>query len=166
MRRSLIRLLGAALALSLLFPAARLRPIAARLSPLLAGHVLSCGQVQPIARPAGAGHCAPVSDGGSVRGPVTGTGVISATGTFAQDAAHASDPLYGTVSATLTTARPGPVQGRPCSPQTGCPPATIITSTVTITQVTGYLQAMLGGQRAILSFLPPPVSARDVPPPP
>jgi len=94
-------------------------------------------------------------------------GIISATGAFAQDAAHAADPLYVTVSATITTARPGPQQGRPCSTRTGCPPATAITSTVTMTNVTGYLQATASdGQRVVLSFLPPPTSAGDATPTP
>ncbi len=92
------------------------------------------------------------------------TGVISATGSFGQDTAHAGDPLYVLVSATITTARPGPRQGHPCSARTGCPPATVIMSTVTMTNVTGYLQAASDGQRVVLSFLPPPLSASDAAP--
>ncbi len=117
----------------------------------------------PIERPRGRGVAIPCAMEGPCGFPVTG--VISATGAFTQDAAHAADPLYVTVNATITTARPGPQQGRPCSTQTGCPPATVITSTVTMTNVTGYLQAAASdGQRIVLSFLPPPASASDVGP--
>ncbi len=102
---------------------------------------------------------------GSCGFPVTG--VISATGAFAQDAAHASDPLYVTVSAVMIMARPGLPQGRPCAPgtETGCPAATVITSTVTLTNVTGYLQVVpADGQRVVLAFLPPPTSASGAAP--
>lgn len=117
----------------------------------------------PIERSRGRGVAIPCAMEGPCGFPVTG--VISATGAFTQDAAHAVDPLYVTVNATITTARPGPQQGRPCSTQTGCPPATVITSTVTMTNVTGYLQAAASdGQRIVLSFLPPPASASDVAP--
>jgi len=119
----------------------------------------------PIERPRGQGATMMCPLEGSCGFPVTG--VISATGSFTQDAAHASDPLYVLVSATITTARPGPQQGRPCSTQTGCPPATVIMSTVTMTNVTGYLQATAtDSQRVILSFLPPPTSASDAAPTP
>ena len=119
----------------------------------------------PIERPRGQGAAIMCPLDGPCGFPVTG--VISATGSFTQDAAHASDPLYVLVSATITTARPGPQQGRPCSTQTGCPPATVIMSTVTLTNVTGYLQATAtDSQRVILSFLPPPTSASDAAPTP
>jgi len=119
----------------------------------------------PIEQPRGQGATMMCPLEGSCGFPVTG--VISATGAFTQDAAHATDPLYVTVSATITTARSDPRQGRPCSTQTGCPPATVITSTVTMTNVTGYLQAVASnGQRVVLSFLPPPTPASDVAPTP
>lgn len=96
------------------------------------------------------------------------SGIITATGRFSQDPAHPSDPTFVTVSATITTARPGPQMGRPCSVQSGCPPPSIITTTVAITGITGYLQATAGKiattqgytgttQTATLSFLPPPL---------
>ena len=119
----------------------------------------------PIERSQGQGAAIPCPMEGPCGFPVTG--VISATGAFTQDAAHASDPLYVTVSATITMAHPGPRQGRPCATQTGCPPATVITSTVTMMNVTGYLQATASdGQRVVLSFLPPPTSAGDAAPTP
>jgi len=119
----------------------------------------------PIERPRGQRTAMMCPLEGSCGFPVTG--VLSATGTFAHDAAHAADPLYVTVSATITAARPGPQQGRTCSTQTGCPPATVIMSTVTMTNVTGYLQAAASdGQRVVLSFLPPPTSASDAAPTP
>lgn len=83
-------------------------------------------------------------------------GVITATGTFSQDALHPHDPLYVSVSATLVVARPGPMLGMPCSVKQGCPPRPVITSTTTFAQVTGYLQVALGAQSAVLTFLPPP----------
>jgi len=117
----------------------------------------------PIERPRGRGAAIPCPMEGPCGFPVTG--IISATGAFTQDVAHATDPLYVTVSATITTARPGPRQGRLCSTQTGCTPATVITSTITMTNVTGYLQvAVSDGQHAVLSFLPPPASASDATP--
>jgi len=84
------------------------------------------------------------------------TGVLSATGTFAQDVTHPQDPVYTTISATVVTARPGPQTGRPCAIDAGCPPVTVMTSTVTFSGVTGYLQTTATGQAATLSFLPPP----------
>lgn len=95
------------------------------------------------------------------------TGIISATGSFTQDATHGDDPLYVVVSATITTTRPGPALGLPCSVQKGCPPTTVITSTVTMTNVTGYLQATASdSQRIVLSFLPPPAPTGDIAPTP
>ncbi len=102
-----------------------------------------------------------------VAGPPCGipvTGVISATGSFAQDMTHPQDPTYVTVSATVVTARPGPQMGRPCSTNTGCPPSTVIRSTVTFNNVTGYLQTTSDGQTATLSFLPPPAANSGQPP--
>lgn len=102
-----------------------------------------------------------------VAGPPCGfpvTGVISATGSLAQDPAHPQDPTYVTVSATVVTARPGPRMGRPCSATTGCPPSTVIKSTVTFSNVTGYLQTASDGQTATLSFLPPPAANSGQPP--
>jgi hypothetical protein len=97
--------------------------------------------------------------------PLPPTGVLTAGGTFMQDAAHATDPLYVTVGATLTWAHPGAPRGRPCSDETGCPPYAVITSTVTMTHVTGYLQVpVTDGQTAILSFLPPAPAASGPPP--
>ena len=92
------------------------------------------------------------------------TGVISATGSFAQDMTHPQDPTYVTVNATVVTARPGPPMGRPCSATAGCPPSTVIMSTVTFSNVTGYLQTAADGQTATLSFLPPPAANSGQPP--
>jgi hypothetical protein len=93
------------------------------------------------------------------------TGVISATGRFAQDPSHPHDATYVLVSATVTTARRRPGRTLPCAPATGCPPAMVITSTTTFTDVTGYLQVPPpAGQRVTLSFLPPPVASTDVAP--
>ena len=83
-------------------------------------------------------------------------GIVSATGTFSQDARHAGDPLYVLVTATITSTRPGPEMGRPCSPSAGCPAASTVRSTVHVNDVTGYLQVASGDQSATLSFLPPP----------
>jgi hypothetical protein len=68
------------------------------------------------------------------------TAISRITGSFVQDPAHAADPLYTRVSATITSTRPGPPPGRPCARQTGCPLPSVITSTMAITAVTGYLQ--------------------------
>ncbi len=92
------------------------------------------------------------------------TGVISATGSFAQDMTHPQDPTYVTVSATVVTGRPGPQIGRPCSADTGCPAPTVIRSTVTFSHVTGYLQTTSDGRTATLSFLPPPAANGGQPP--
>lgn len=104
------------------------------------------------------------------------TGIVSATGTFAQDPAHPGDATYLRVSATITSARPGPMMGRSCSPSTGCPPARVITSTVTFSDVTGYLQVNSGDRAAVpadvvqrtatLSFLPPPMATGSLTPSP
>ena len=89
-------------------------------------------------------------------------GVISATGRFAQDPMHPHDATYLLVSATVTTARPRPRLGLPCSNLTGCPRAMVMTSTTTFRDVTGYLQVPpRAGQRVTLSFLPPPVASTD-----
>jgi hypothetical protein len=91
------------------------------------------------------------------------TGVISATGRFAQDPSHPHDATYVLVSATVTTARRRPGRGLPCAPATGCPPAMVSTST--FTDVTGYLQVPPpAGQRVTLSFLLPPAASPDVAP--
>jgi hypothetical protein len=93
------------------------------------------------------------------------TGVISATGRFAQDPSHPHDATYVLVSATVTTARRRPGRGLPCAPATGCPPAMVITSTVTLRDVTGYLQVPPpAGQRVTLSLLLPPVASTGVAP--
>lgn len=87
------------------------------------------------------------------------TGVEGASGTFSQDPAHAGDPLYVRVSATITSTRPAPPLGLACRPNSGCPAYRVITSTLAFTDVTGYLQLPPPmGQTAILSFLPPPPS--------
>lgn len=62
---------------------------------------------------------------------------ITATGTFAQDAAHAHDALYVAVTATITST----VAGR--------------RSRVTLSRLLGYMQVS-PGQNVTLSFLPPP----------
>lgn len=84
------------------------------------------------------------------------TGVISATGRFVQDTLHPNDPTFVAVSATISTARPGPMMGRPCSTHTGCPPPSVTVSSVSFNAVTGYLQVAPGNQSATLTFLPPP----------
>ncbi|GAC1431163.1 MAG: hypothetical protein NVSMB65_04640 [Chloroflexota bacterium] len=86
------------------------------------------------------------------------TGVAQATGRFVADPAHPDDPLYVRVDATITSTRAAPSMGRPCSTARGCPPATVITSTVTFVGVTGYLQVAgtATAGTATLSFLPPP----------
>src|SRR5579875_1054636 len=80
-------------------------------------------------------------------------GIVAATGTFRQDPRHAGDATYVLVSATITSTRPGPQMGRPCTPTTGCPPNVVIRSTVQVSDVTGYLQIPAGDQTATLSFL-------------
>ena len=93
------------------------------------------------------------------------TGVISATGRFAQDPMHPRDATYLLVSATVTTARLRPQHGPPCSTLTGCPSVMVITSTATFRDVTGFLQVPPpAGQMVTLSFLPPPVASTDVAP--
>ena len=93
------------------------------------------------------------------------TGVISASGHFAQDPRHPRDATYLLVSATITTARLRPQLGLPCSTLTGCPSVIAITSTATVRDVTGYLQVPPpAGQTVTLSFLPPPVASTDVAP--
>ncbi len=107
----------------------------------------------PIERSRVQGAAIPCPMEGSCGFPVTE--VISATGVFTRDAAHVTDPLYVTVSATITTARPG-LAGAAVRDPDGRPLATVITSKVTVTNVTGYLQAAASdSQRVALSFLPP-----------
>jgi len=94
-------------------------------------------------------------------------GVMAATGTFVSDPAHGNDPLYVQVSATITSSQLGPAMGRPCTPQGGCPHSSVITSTVTMTAVTGYLQVPSGvanPRTIVLSFLPPPAGGSTLPP--
>jgi hypothetical protein len=91
------------------------------------------------------------------------TGVISATGRFVQDPSHPHDATDVLVSATVTTARRRPGRSLPCAPATGCPPAMVITSTVTLRDVTGHLRVPPpAGQRVTLSFLLPPVASTGV----
>lgn len=93
------------------------------------------------------------------------TGLLGVSGTFAQDTVHGADPLYVTVSAAMTMTRPGPPHGPLCSDETGCPPFTVITSTVAFTSVTGYLQGgVTAGSSVTLSFLPPPAPHSAVAP--
>jgi hypothetical protein len=92
------------------------------------------------------------------------TGVISATGRFAQHPGHPHDATYVLVSATVTTAR-RPGRSLPCPPAPGCPPARVITSTVTVRDVTGYLRVpSSAGQKVTLSFRVPPVASTGVAP--
>jgi len=86
-------------------------------------------------------------------------GVVGVSGTFVQDPTHPADAAYVSVSATITSTRLGPQMGRPCSVQYGCSPPVVITTTATMTGVTGYVQAG-DGQDATLSFLTPPVGAQ------
>jgi hypothetical protein len=89
------------------------------------------------------------------------TGVINATGRFAQDPSHPHDATYVLVSATVTIARRRPGRSLRCAPATGCPPAMVITSTCT--DVTGHLRVPPpAGQRVTLSFLLPPVASTGV----
>jgi hypothetical protein len=93
------------------------------------------------------------------------TGVISASGRFAQDPMHPRDAIYLLVSATITTARLRPQHSLACSTLTSCPSVMVITSTATFREVTGYLQVPSpAGQTVTLSFLPPPVAGADVAP--
>jgi len=87
------------------------------------------------------------------------TGIIAASGAFARDPAHGTNPTYILVSAVITSARPGPALGLPCSERYGCPAPSVITSTVAFTAVTGYLQVAADGASATLSVLPPPPSS-------
>lgn len=85
--------------------------------------------------------------------------VISATGTFRQDAAHAADPLYVTVNATVTSAHPGPQDTGTCVESCFLHKG----SQFTFTHITGYLR-VTPGENVTLSFLPPPrVSLGSVP---
>ncbi len=119
----------------------------------------------PIEQPRGQGMGTACPLKGSCGFPVAG--IMNAAGSFTQDAAHAGDPLYVTVSAVITTTRRGPERGIPCSVQRGCPPSIAITSTITMTNVTGYLQATTSNDRyVVLSFLPPPASAAGLAPAP
>ncbi len=95
-------------------------------------------------------------------------GITAVSGSFKQDAAHPADPLYVTVSATITATQPGPALMRPCAQKINCPTRAVMTSTVAMADVTGYLQFYASGillsptdgppagQRLSLSFLPPP----------
>jgi len=83
------------------------------------------------------------------------TDVVSATGRVTQDPAHAGDPLWVLVSAMITTTRPGPPLGRPCSPA-GCPPPTAIITAVTITDVVGVLHVGAVTPTLTLTFPRPP----------
>lgn len=87
---------------------------------------------------------------------VYSVGITAATGEFTQDPAHAGDSMYVQVSATITSTRPGPLLGRPCSVTSGCPPRPVVRETTRVSGITGYLQIPVGGQTATLSFLPPP----------
>ncbi len=86
-------------------------------------------------------------------------GIVAANGAFAQDPTHGTDPTYILVSAVITSVRPGPALGVPCSERYGCPAPSVITSTVAFTDVTGYLQVAADGASATLSVLPPPTSS-------
>lgn len=91
--------------------------------------------------------------------------MLGASGTFTQDAAHAANATYLTVSATITATHLGLARGAPCSAPSGCPPPTVITATATFSAVTGYLQGVAaGGQPLLLSFLPPPAAGSGLPP--
>jgi len=86
-------------------------------------------------------------------------GIVAASGAFAQDPTHGTDPTYILVSAVITSVRPGTALGVPCSERYGCPAPSVITSTVAFTDVTGYLQVAADGASATLSVLPPPTSS-------
>jgi hypothetical protein len=91
-------------------------------------------------------------------------GIVAARGAFRQDPLHPGDATYVQVSATITSTRPGPQMGRPCAPNTGCPPGVMIRSTVHVSDVTGYLQVSEDSQSATLSFLPPPAVYQNAAP--
>jgi hypothetical protein len=105
------------------------------------------------------------SAGGSMAFPlVISTGVLTATGTIAQDPQHAGDPTYVLVNATVTYGRPLPScigtcpvpPAIPCQ-SSGCQARVLVTRTVTFTKVTGYLRVQAGAMpMASLVFLPPP----------
>jgi hypothetical protein len=95
-----------------------------------------------------------------------GTGVLTATGTIAQDTAHPGDPTYLSVTAKVIYGRYGltcpPIcansgsNARAC-PAAGCTYTTVVTRTASFGSVTGFLRLQLG-QRVMagLAFLPPP----------
>ncbi len=84
------------------------------------------------------------------------TNVVRVTGRITQDPTHASDPHAVLVSGIVTTTRPGPLQGRACSPRTGCPPPSVITSTVALGPAPGALQVGDATQTLTLTFVRPP----------
>lgn len=98
---------------------------------------------------------------------LAGTTVLTATGTIAQDAAHANDGTYTTVGATIIYGR----ETLSCPPLCGaqpeggtircvpvaCEPSEVVTRTATFSGITGYLRVQPGTPYAVaLSFLPPP----------
>jgi hypothetical protein len=100
--------------------------------------------------------------------PVVGaTGVLTATGTIAQDASHPGDPTYLSITANVIygryslacppiCAKGGNNARLPC-PAAGCAYSTVVTRTAAFGSVTGFLRMQLG-QRVLagLAFLPPP----------
>jgi hypothetical protein len=99
---------------------------------------------------------------------ISDTTVLSATGSFAQDPAHAGDPLYLLVSATVTYGhfqagcRLCPYQNSrapiACAAELPCTIVgkIIVTRKVTFSYVTGYLTFAAPPSTVALSFLPPP----------
>jgi hypothetical protein len=120
----------------------------------------------PLMRPLRPGERAPGS--GAAFYPVLGaTGVLTATGTIAQDANHPGDPTYLSITANVIYGRYGlscpPICANsgnsarvPC-PAAGCAYTTQVTRTAAFGSVTGFLRLQLG-QRVMagLAFLPPP----------
>jgi hypothetical protein len=124
----------------------------------------------------------PVPQGGASRAPtilpapISGTTVLTATGTFGADPAHPTDPGYVSVSGTVTYGRYTYGCYPVCSnaqrngaaivcPEAGCAtPHISVTSVVPFTAVTGYLRARTGSAATlVLAFLPPPDTAAATP---
>lgn len=95
-----------------------------------------------------------------------GTGILTATGTIAQDGTHQGDPTYVAVAATVIYGRynlgcPPLCTENSRAPQacpvTGCIYRAAVTRTAAFGSITGFLRLQLGARpMAGLAFLPPP----------
>jgi hypothetical protein len=94
------------------------------------------------------------------------TGVLTATGTIAQDTLHAGDPTYLAVTALVVYGRhtlgcpplcPQTGNTPQACPASGCADIMVVTRTAAFGSVTGFLRVQVGAQStAGLAFLPPP----------